>query len=87
MGLRLNNVATDVPHAALFTGTYLKSNRIVDPINAFVIDGEAFVTWVHPQLLIPRIPRKCRRTSPHRQEVRTVRKSRYSDEQIAAALR
>ena len=75
MGLRLNNVATDVPHAALFTGTYLKSNRIVDPINAFVIDGEAFVTWVHPQLLIPRIPRKCRRTSPHRQEVRTDRKS------------
>jgi putative transposase len=50
--------------------------------------GDVLVTRrVHSQLLIPRITRKTRRTPPHREEVRPVRKSRYSDEQIAAALR
>jgi putative transposase len=52
---------------------------------AILIEGAEY--WGLLPTSYPTDYQKKRRTSHHRQEVRPVRKSRYSDEQIAAALR
>ena len=41
---RLDDVAANVPYAALLSSAYLKSGRVVDPINAFMIDDKTFAT-------------------------------------------